>query len=253
MRVTTLSSALIALFLPSLAVSDPRAVAGLHYQASVLFTDTDYRHSDSKAHRSSGSAAVTMPLSEYIGATLSGGYSTTHIKTEPKSCNLDSSAIGVGVFARDYEIGKLGLSHDKGRGEWCGYDFITSTTLHGTIDTAQTTAVAAYYFPRVTVGATRSWVRTSGGLIQRDEDYTADSFAAQYYPLSNLSVGLGTQRSRSLDTHSISLEYQPDIFAKAASVSFSFAKQEYANTVILGVTYFFDNRYDLITRDRRYR
>ncbi len=55
------------------------------------------------------------------------------------------------------------------------------------------------------------------------------------------------------ESQSVRLEYQPEFLGNSTSLTLQFGNQEYSRSAVLGVTYFFDKRVDLLTRDRRYR
>ena len=83
----------------------------------------------------------------------------------------------------------------------------------------------------------------------------ADVATAQIigYPTANLSLGISAHGMDAEDTYSFTIEYQPTFFGNAASLLLNYGTQPDYHSINVGVSYFFDRRIDLKTRDRRYR
>jgi hypothetical protein len=255
MLVSAKQYAILATILVShAAFADSRAVEETNYQASLSLGMTDYKNSSGRVSYENISGAVTMPLAKYLGATVSGGYTQNHVRLGSLSCDVDSSGVNAGVFARDFDIGKIGIGYARARNHWCSYSTFSGNE-DGGIDTETTSANASYYFQDITVGAAYSDSRVIQG--RWGQDSSATSVSAKYYPMSSLSAGLSVSRSRTDGTHQdtpyLAFEYQPEIFGNSTSLTLGLSHNEYSNSATLGITYFFDKRVDLITRDRRYR
>ncbi len=233
-------------------VADSRAVEELNYQASLALGMTDNTKSSGRLTDGAIGGVVTVPLAKYLGASVSGVYSQAHISDETLSCNLDSSGIGASFFARNYDIGIVGISYSRGRGSWCSSSMFSGPN-HGSIDTEGASIYAGYFFRYFTVDAGFSSSRSE----ESGWDAHSYSVGAKYYHVRNLSVGLSASMTRTdgsvEHTPHLAFEYQPEIFGNSTSLTLGLSRTEYSNAVSLGITYFFDKRVDLVTRDRRYR
>ena len=255
-RYTILAGVLIA----NVAFADSRAVEESNYQASLSLGMDDPVNSSGKFTHGDLAGAVTLPLAEYLGASISGGYSQGHSDNESLSCNLDSSGIGVGLFVRDFDIGRIGVNYSRSRNSWCTYSTFGGHD-HGTTDADTASASASYYFRDITVGASYAYSRSSSSGVEWLDEGSRDnsilSVGVRYYPINNLAASLSVSRNHNdienRDSSTLSFEYQPDFFGNSTSLTLSLSNSEYSNSATLGVNYFFGKQVDLITRDRRYR
>ena len=282
-------AALVAVCCAAPVYAQNRAVEELNYRVGGSYSSTrnddDPWRSGPGASTGSVGASVTMPLAKYLGATVSGSYGLTRTPFGPVPDDpyvidqwggdsgvfkTNSSDIGVALFLRDFDIGKLGAGYARGRNEWASYAHWhwcfsadvcydePATYTYGPIDIDTTRVFADYYFRDLTASA--EYIDSRYSSVWGMSNSSLYTVGATYYPLSNLSVRLALHRqpaedeySLALDSQSLTLEYQPEILGESTSFTLQLGNQEYSRSAMVGVTFFFDKRVDLITRDRRYR
>ena len=236
-----------ALCCVSIVHADP-AVESVHYQISL---NTSWSNSSSNGDWRStfANGTVTLPVGNYLGASLFGSVGTSEVDDAVLgSCDVDGHSLGGGLFVRDVNVGRIGASISRSDSEAC----FTSAGLSGTTDTTTDAygVDAEYYLRTVTVGLSRSWVDYDGW------DADLARLRAAWYPMKNLSLAFAVGALDAEDSRSATLEYQPGFLGNAVGIGlgYSYYKEEPSDgTWTVGLTYYFDKRIDLLTRDRRYR
>ncbi|MHB8453104.1 MAG: hypothetical protein ACYDDO_00105 [Acidiferrobacterales bacterium] len=246
----------------STCLADSQAVRATNFQLSYVSGDINTSGgSDSRTNGLQGSAI--FPLMNYIGASVFGDYSHSTLATNfpnPNGgltplgavphCVVNNGDLGVGLFARDQGIGKVGISYGSGETKaGCASTFLASGT--DKLKSKDYAASAEYYFPRITIALSRSQTRFSP-----TGKFDSDALTGSWYPTNILRAGLSAEGLDLKKTYILDLEYQPVFLDNSAGLSISYSIQHQAVTsriVMVGISYYFGNRVDLLTRDRAYR
>ncbi len=254
---------LVPLFLyASAALADSQAVRATNFQLSYVSGDINTTGgSDSRTNGIQGSAI--FPLMNYIGASVFGDYSHSTLATNfpnpnggltPSGavphCIVNNGDLGVGLFARDPDIGRVGVSYGSGEAKSaCASTFLASGT--DKLKSKDYAASAEYYFPRMTIALSRSQTRFSP-----TGTFDSDALTGSWYPMNILRAGFSAEGLDLKKTYILNLEYQPEFLDNSAGVSISYSIQHQTVTshiVMVGISYYFGNRVDLLARDRAYR
>lgn len=232
------------------ALSDSsRAVESMHYQAGISFSRANLDpNGNIKTWGANG--ALTLPLAQYFGASLSGMYNQARVEIDPISCRPEASGLTAGLFIRDYEKGKFGVSYGESHADSCTFSSTSGNSTRST-QSDHTTVAASYYLPSWTVNASRSRTVQKGDLV--DQTSYVSSFGATFYPTSNLSVSLAADRRDPDDSYRLQFEFQPSLLGNSASLTAGYLWDPDSRTISIGATYYFDKRPELIVRDRHYR
>ena len=252
------------------AMAESRSVEELNYQVSGTYGEARY---DDTTYGSGSSsfgvnAKVTLPIATYFGTTISGGYAEYRVPFDFSSISGSNddkgtfkphgSNIGIDFFLRDFDIGKVGIGYVRGRSQSAGYSTYSKEIFYEYVNSDAVTVYGDYYFQSVTAFGRY----TNSKTYYHDWDtysYDTYSLGAKYYPLSNLAVDISIQRTpatnggQAQDSQYLSMEYQPEFLGSSTSIFLGLGHQESSKSAMIGLTYFFDKRVDLITRDRRYR
>lgn len=254
-----------SIFIPNIVQAESRAVEETNAQASFVLGPMTSKNGNGIGDQWNASGLFTAPIARYLGVTVSGAYGENRVRSgEYGDCNLDSSLGGVGMFARDFDVGKISVNYDRERDAKCvlGSGLFTGNYRYSGHDWVTVQSVAAdYYFSSISIGAKSVEL----GVTTPVKTIT-NSANLKYYPMSNLMLGLilsrqtyqGDPSNAHFDTSSITAEYQPELFGNSASVFLQASNARYpgsqdSNALTLGVTYSFGKQVDLMTRDRRYR
>ncbi len=246
----------------SAPLADSQAVRKINFQLSYVSGDINTSGgSDGRTNGVQGSAI--FPLMGYLGASVSGDYAHSTLATNfPNAnsglspsgtaphCVVNNGDLGIAVFARDPGIGRVGVSYGTGEAKAeCASTFLASGT--DKLKSKDYTASAEYYFPRVTVALSRSQTQFSPtGRID------GDALTGSWYPTNILRAGFSAEGLDLKNTYIVDLEYQPEFLDNSAGLSISYSTQHQTVTshiVMVGITYYFGNRVDLLTRDRAFR
>ena len=231
--------------LSTTAVATP-AVEAIHYQiGATADRDNDtgrYAGADTTRYTIDGS--VTFPVGQYVGAAVSGGLAQTQFKFLGDSCDTDSQRYGASVFVRA-AIGRVGLTYDRLNGGSCGLAFIP--------DSNEYAGFAEYYWEFITARLERSRTKIDDRALSNVPDFDVAVARIIAYPTANLSLGVAAFGLDAEDTYAFSIQYQPTFFGNVASLLLGYATNPDYHSISVGISYFFDRRIDLKTRDRRYR
>lgn len=202
---------------------------------------------------------MLFPLTRYFGAALEGSLGHTNLLIDKVattagkvSCGYNTTAVGGQLFARLPTVGKLGAAYTTSRISSQCED--NASFLSDGSDSFQAdgyTLSAEYYFPAVTLAASRSETSPDGG-----NSFTTDTVKVTWYPVADLSLTPSVGRTRGVDSYGFTLEHQPDFLGRSLSLALSYVVQdqdEKISTLTLGFTYHFGTRVELKVRDRQYR
>lgn len=195
---------------------------------------------DDSAREVSASGAYRFGIDEYFGIGLAAN--AEH--SDGKSYYLDSNgaSAGINVFARRFDLGKVGLSYTRLYNKYdSSFDDFSTSSDHFS-------ASAAYYFNDVTVGASRLAMR-SDDL----PDFDSASLFASVYLLDNTKLTAVVGGMDAKDSFGLSAEYQPSVFDDSTSVSLSYSRSPDHDSISFGLNYFFNSNVPLKQRDRQYR
>ncbi|OGI48688.1 MAG: hypothetical protein A2151_07315 [Candidatus Muproteobacteria bacterium RBG_16_65_34] len=244
------------------ALADSSAVQATNFQLGFASGDTYVSGSrDSNTYGINGS--VTFPLLAYLGGSLSGAYAHTNLAANFPSetgtstsasarplCSVDRDDLAAGLFVRDPTIGRVGIGYGAGRTQsHCDATFLSTGT--DTLETRNYAADAAYYFSKATLAIARTRTRLEAG-----GDLNSSTLTASWYPTNNARATLSAGGLDFKNTYSLGLDYQPEFLDNSLSLLFAYTARQQAieaRFLTIGLSYYFDKRVDLITRDRQYR
>jgi hypothetical protein len=244
------------------ALADSQAVERVNFEVGLASGDTS--QGGTRVSNFYGvNARGTVPLADYFGAALSVAGARTNLgdafrsqtpslttPDAPPSCEIDNSNLDADLFLRDATTGRIGIQYGAGQAHAkCDATFLATGTK--SMDTRTISANAEYYFARVTIGATRTHTQLDGSV-----DLDSATLAAAWYPTDNLRLALAADGLDLKDTYRFDLEYQAPLFGNGISLLLGYATQDVAersHSITVGISYFFDARVELITRDRHYR
>lgn len=236
----------VAMLLPVCAVAGEQGgVKSANGEVGAGYTDS--RDSD----RFLVNGAYRLPLANYVGASLSASASRTETDVGDFDVDTTNGSVGGSLFARDFELGKVGVSY-----HW--------THGHSELDNPPASlanpnmsfkahdygAFASYYVDRVTLSASRS---VSHVESQGTGNYNSWSVGATGYLPFDASLSLSAGGMDARDNYGFNFEYQPEFLAQAASVELSYSSSPDDDVFGIAVNYFFGNDVPLIVRDRQYR
>ena len=252
----------LLLFYGADALADSQAVQETTFQTGFASGDT-YTSGGSDSSTYGINGGVTFPLATYVGASLSGAYAHSNLATNFSSethslgpantlpaCSINHGNLDAGLFLRNPTIGKVGIGYGVGRARsGCSATFLATGT--DTLETKNYTANAEYYFSKMTiaVAGTRTHLDAAGNL-------NSDTLTASWYSTNNVRVALSADGLDFKNTYSLGLEYQPEFLENSTSLLFGYTTQRQTietRSIMVGFSYYFDKRVDLITRDRQYR
>jgi hypothetical protein len=244
------------------ALADSQAVERVNFEVGLASGDTSYGGTR-VGNFYGANARGTVPLGDYVGAALSLAGARTNLGDafrsqtpsltapgEPPECEIDNSNLDLDLFVRAATTGRIGIQYGAGQARSkCDATFLASGTK--SLDTQTIAANAEYYFARVTIGATRTHTQLDGSV-----DLDSATLAAAWYPTNNLRLALAADGLDLKDTYRVDLEYQAPLFGNAISLLLGYGTQdltERTQSITVGISYFFDARVELMTRDRHYR
>jgi hypothetical protein len=243
----------MAVMVSSSAAASERAVESIHYQASAegRLTEDDAALNDDKNRILGINGEVTLPLGHYFGATFGAAYIDSSRTSSPEDIEGDQLLGEAGIFARDASLGRIGLNYVLSR-----FDY-TRTFNNGSgqqnsdqLDSWVLTALAEMYSEQVTIGATQSRAETSS---ENDPENVTTIYARWYLTENIVTDVRASIESGEDEVYVLDLEYQPEFLQSSTSFTLGYLHGADLKGVRLAVTYFFDKRFDLKTRDRHYR
>jgi hypothetical protein len=244
------------------ALADRRAVESANFEMSIAAGDT--LRAGTRAENFYGiNARGVFALGDYVGAALSVDGTRTNLgdafrsqtgavtaSGAPPECEIDSSRVDADLFLRDASVGRVGLRYGAGQARSkCAATFLPSGT--GSLDSQTAVAEAEYYFARITLGASRAYTRFDGSV-----NLDAATLSASWYPADNVRLRLAADGLDFQDTYRFDVHYQPALVGNAIDLFAGYTLYdlpEKTHTIMVGISYFFDTRVELLTRDRHYR
>ncbi|WP_203140504.1 hypothetical protein [Marinobacter mangrovi] len=236
----------VAMLLPVCAVAGEQGgVKSANGEVGAGYTNS--RDSD----RLLVNGAYRLPLAEYVGAILSASASRTEMDVGDYDVDSTDGSVGGSLFARDYGLGKVGVSyhwiHGDNEVESSQVSFVNSSS---SFKAHAYGAFASYYLDRITLSASRS---VSHVESQGTGNYNSWSVGATGYLPFDASLSLSAGGMDARDNYGFNFEYQPEFLAQAASVELSYSSSPDDDVFGIAVNYFFGNDVPLIVRDRQYR
>lgn len=224
------------------------AVEAPHYQLTLsrLQTDGPDRYS---AEASSVAGEATFPLGESMGLSLRGTWRRTEAdQGAGTSSELESTAVGAGLFARDPQSGLVGLSYQQVDSEGR-----SSTDGFGDVSLDGNATVEAIFAESYSGQSTLRLTRERYRYDQGDEEDDFATVQLKGYATANWSFGITAGLLDAKDSYTYATELQPQVFGNAASIGLSYQTAEDAETYLLFFSFFFGDHAQLIDRDRRLR
>lgn len=261
---TAITLALLGAMSASTSAHAQRAVEATNFELELQSND-----SDTSGSTSTGTLGAlisgTLPIGSYFGASLSGGYSTSRVRTGdvlPRedgapaglrpSCSFESLDGEVSLFARRPTLGKFEVSY--GIGELSADCSANSSFLpdgSDKLDTDRQRVDLEFYLGNFTFGGRYTQLGLDGGV-----DLDTTELRASWYPLDSLKVALSGNNQYDEDTYGILFEHQPEFLGDGFAVQLGYALTDAdpsTRTISLGLSYFFGTRVSLKDRDRFYR
>lgn len=240
------------------AIAETRAVEQINGDVGLSFEDV---RASAGPNKTVGlTADAIFPLSSYLGISLSGGVAKTNIDVAQvesgsgisSSCTLNDGSLQTGVFARNPELGKIGVSYGIAHlHSSCDGDAAFVSSQGGSIDTHHYGVEAEYYFHDFTFGAAHTQTH-----LQGQGDLNQDLFRVSWYPVADARISPSAGRQDHNDLYGLTLEAQPEFLSDSVSVvlSYSLLRQgSDVKTFSIGFVHHFGEPIELETRDRRYR
>ena len=250
------------------ALAQTRAVESTNFEVGVKSTDSDTSGSTSNGTLGTDIRG-TVPLGGLFAISLSGGYSTTKVRTRDvlvsedssntsdatvrPSCSFDNTRGEVSLLARRPTLGKLAVSYGLGRlSSDCDQQSFFIPTNDDRMETDGYRIDAEVYLGDFTLGASRSTVN----LDDAGPELETTTIMASWYPLDSLRVSVSGSDLYDQDTYGLVLEHQPEFLGDSFGVQLGYSNTDATpktRTLHLGLTYHFGSRVELKTRDRQYR
>lgn len=261
---TALSVALLGALTLSIPAHAQRAVEATNFALDLHSNDNDTSGSTSTGTLGA-TLRGTLPIGSWFGASLSGNYSTSRVRTGdvlPRedgapvglrpSCSFDNLGGEISLFVRRPTLGKLGVSY--GIGELSADCSANSAFLPDggdKLDTDRQRVDLEVYLGDFTFGGQYTQLSLDGGA-----DLDTTEVKASWYPLDSLKVALSGSDQYEEDTYGILLEHQPEFLGDGFAVQLGYASTDgepTSRTISIGLSYFFGTRVSLKDRDRLYR
>jgi hypothetical protein len=246
----------MAVMVSSSAAASERAVESIHYQASAegRLTEDDAALNDDKNRILGINGEVTLPLGHYFGATFGAAYSDSSRTSYPEADIKGDTLFGyAGVFARDPSLGRVGLTYDRSRFDYTvtgKYPYYAGQQYSDEFDVWAVTLMGEMYSEQVTFGFTQTRAETTNS----DDIDNITTVYARWYLTENIVTDVRASiESGEDEVYVLDLEYQPEFLQSSTSFTLGYLHGADLKGVRLAVTYFFDKRFDLKTRDRHYR
>lgn len=246
----------------ALGAEPGRAVQATHLELSATGLDVDT--DDSTSSGTLGfSALFTVPVGQYLGATVGGGYSETAVRTRRAiedvgskivgvrpSCDFDTTDLNAGLFARWPQWGRIGASYGVGKlSADCGQGaFMQSGS--DSLDTSRYRIEAEAYLGDFTLTLAHTATDLDGPELE------SDAVTASWYAFDNFKVSLGGTDLGGDNVYELMLEAQPEFMGDALSVRLGYSRSDNdptVSTVTIGFSWFVGRRIPLKLRDRTYR
>jgi hypothetical protein len=201
------------------------------------------------------SSGVSFPIYDYIGSsiliqgsksgTLKYDYYNYHYTTQS-----DSYVAAVNFFLRDKTIGKVGINgqHSKNKTTTNLNDGSTTYTHKSTTDINNYSLYGSYYWHDFTLNAYREVIDIDNG----HHIHTSNT-SIGYYLNENTSAGASISGMDSQNKFHISFQHQPSYFQNSTIVGLTYLKNNHSESFTLFLSYHFETRVSLKTRDREYR
>ncbi|MBU6954063.1 hypothetical protein [Hahella sp. HN01] len=215
-------------------------VANTNFEAGINYSQSR----DSENYSVGGS--VTLPVYSFVGANLNANAS--HQDGKDDQIDSDSHGLGGNLFLRDFNIGKIGLGYSYSKTSFDLPSWL-SPYVDDDSESDHYRIFGQYYLGDFTLSA----IRYVSEAKEADERFNGLALSAAWYATENVRTSLDASAMDSKDNYGITVEYQPELFQNAASVSFSYADGRKDDTFSVGFNYFFGTKVSLKDRDRKYR
>ncbi len=245
------------------AIAAERAVEAVHYQAGLdgQYLDYDYgdlANSDSQSSLGALNGAITLPLGPLLGAKLGAQYSHLVGDTSYGSTKYDIEGDGFTgsalLFYRQPSVGRISFGYERTRSEvTVSYGSGYQQTSRGT-DYSYLGLIEGYLGP-VTLAVTDTRSFYDGDTGHEDVSFVS----AQWYVVPQVRLGMQVGFQEAKNGYIAEAEFQPSFLGNRAGIYVAYLRvdDDYddvtANGIRLGINFYFDKRFDLITRDRHYR
>jgi hypothetical protein len=249
----------------SSATAADRAVQSTHYQVSVSGEFRQYdlgSDIDGDEVGAALGASLVLPIGRYFGASAELEFEKSVSEDERYDQEYSESDTDiwtgiVGLFYRDPEFGRVSVGYGRSR---LSYDatyryFGSSYDVSDSFTSSAWLLSAESYVGPVTIGLDAS--REIGGDEDTDDDI-GKVVRARWYVAPNVRLGLTALLDDEDDFYGADIEFQPAFLRDVCGFFLAYdhvgGESSYgSDSVRVGVNFYFNQRVDLLTRDRHYR
>jgi hypothetical protein len=241
-----------------------RAVEATNFELAIDSNDNDTSGSTSTGTLGANLRG-TLPIGGFLGVSLTGGYSTSRVRTGdvlPRedgtisvtrpSCSFDNLDGELSFFARRPTLGRIGLSYGVGElSSDCSVNSQFLLTGSDKLDTDRQRLDLEVYLSDFTIGGAYTQLNLDSG-----PELETTALHASWYPLDSLKITLSGDDQYEENTYGIQFEHQPEFLGDGFGVQLGYAKTDGdldTQVISVGLSYFFGTRVTLKDRDRLYR
>ncbi|WP_136550334.1 hypothetical protein [Hydrocarboniclastica marina] len=221
--------------LPSLAIGSE--VGGV--RDSGFEANAGYRVADDVANLRAG-GTFNYGLTDFLASGISAQIG--HTFGEDSVVDSDTVTVGADLFARKFELGKVGLGYFRTHSR---FDVPVDDD---SVDHNTYSAFAEYYMGQLTFKVSRQALRSADVA-----DFDAWSLGVAGYLSENTRLSVSGAGMDAADLYGVSVAHQPGWFQDKGSVSLAYSRSPDDDAVSLELNYFFGNKVSLRVRDRELR
>lgn len=214
--------------------SEVGGVRDSSFEAGAGYSDSDI------ARNVSASGNYNFELADFVAAGVAA--ELEHSYGEGAVVDSDRATVGVDLFARKFELGKLGLGYSR------SYSRFDVPVNDDSIDQDMYSVSGEYYIGAFTLGMSRQSYRS-----EEADDFDAWFFSAAGYLSENTRVTASGAGMDAADLYGVNVEHQSGWFDNKASVTLGYSRSPDNDAISLGINYFFGNTVSLKVRDREFR
>lgn len=201
------------------------------------------------------SSGVNFPLYNYLGANIFiSGSKSGELKynyyNDSYTTQSDDYGSGAMLFLRNADIGKIGVTggYSKTKTTTDIYNGMTTHTLKNTTTSRNYSLYGSYYHDDFTLSASRRYLDLDNGHILHYVDA-----GIGYYLNENTAFDATVSGMDSSNKFRLHLAHQPSLLNNSTIVGISYEKNDYDNSFTFFLSYHFQTKVSLRTRDREYR
>jgi len=248
-------SLFLVLFFASEVFADTnQAVKETNFNVALSHTEID---NDSMSHwrTTTLSSGVGFQLYEYLGATVfihgsKGGKLRYSYYNDSYTTQTDGYGSDAFLFLRDANIGKIGASggYSKTKTTTDIDNTIATQTFKNTTTSRRYSLYGSYYLNDFTLSASREFSDLDNGHTLHYVDASIG-----YYLNENTAFDATVSGMDSSNKFRFNLTHQPSLLRNSTVVGIGYANNDYDDSFTFFLSYHFQTKVSLRTRDREYR